>query len=611
MSVPRETLNEHRNRLYQGALYLVDNPGEPLPGATATKAEIRGFEDRAIALHLAKHTYYSQKVRGATFEPVDADGMRRQVGYLYTRGATPSTKDKKPSDQNAVDRVFYTGTGELKTDFLESYNYDKATFSEADLPAHRENEEEEDEVDVISDSLKQNSKDAEASEDTGKGQGEHSNKIKLKPKVAVDNKVLKQDNTDRTGRLPELGFTSAENDDVQVQGAGAGNSSSGSVDPSAEPKGKGEALDSSAESTKRHRDTDDDGAPTERSPKASRLSHVATTTTPAEHPLPAIETPHAAPDAPKITTPPEDAASASNSHIEPPIRLDTSALTTELGKLKQRTSDDTYDVLDCIALQLSQYPAALDPDPPQRLLSLYVRCWGKDWEQLRSKCTRDWALPAPQVLMSLVSAFLYDNVLDQDASLLDDLERLRRTASLDGSSETIRNFLQPKQCWSDLKASAHTVHTNQAYALLSQGKADIKARLKDEADKIATTLWDIIVPHFRAISGFARGYGISSGRPEEDWMEMFKERIPALIERCLDHRLRLRGTGCEFTYTWPKTGEEYDHRTMLIDHNGAEIPGTRQTVVWTVFPGLEVIAPDETREKLYIRAVVKIRQTTK
>lgn len=50
---------------------------------------------------------------------------------------------------------------------------------------------------------------------------------------------------------------------------------------------------------------------------------------------------------------------------------------------------------------------------------------------------------------------------------------------------------------------------------------------------------------------------------------------------------------------------------MLIDHNGAEIPETRQTVVWTVFPGLEVIAPDETREKLYIRAVVKIRQTPK
>lgn len=167
-----------------------------MPAATATKAEIRDFEDRAIASHLANHTYYSQKVRGANFEPVDADGMRRQVGYLYTRAATPGTK-QKPSDQSAVDRVFYTGTQGLQAEFLAKYDYNKDTFSEADLPAHLEIEDEED---VVNDSPEQSSGDAETSENASKGQDQDSNKHKSN--TAEESMVLTQDNEDRAGRLP-------------------------------------------------------------------------------------------------------------------------------------------------------------------------------------------------------------------------------------------------------------------------------------------------------------------------------------------------------------------------------------------------------------------------
>jgi hypothetical protein len=435
MSVPRETLNEHRNRLYQGALYLIDNPGEPLPGATATKAEIRDFEDRAIALHLAKHTYYSQKVRGATFEPVEADGMRRQVGYLYTRGATPSTKEKKPSDQNAVDRVFYTGTGGLRTDFLESYNYDKATFSEADLPAHRENEEEE--GDMVNDDLKQNSDDAKASEDASKGGDEHSNKDEGKNNAVEGGK---QDNTDRTGRLPEVG-----------QGPGLQSANEESVDGFPEPKGKGKVLGSSTELKKRPRDPKENGAPAERSSKVSRLSHAESSTSQAEHPLPTTETQNASAKTPTSTTPQKDAVAASDSHVQPPIELDTSVLTKELKKLDWDLLQVTEAVLFSIMETPFKYPSPLDPDAPQRLLNLYVRCWGEDWEAVRLRLTRQYIFVMPQVVKALVSAFLYDNILDGEASLLDEPARLRHTASLDGSGEAVCRYLQSEKCWSDLK----------------------------------------------------------------------------------------------------------------------------------------------------------------
>jgi hypothetical protein len=608
MSVSRETLNEHRNRLYQGALYLVDNPGEPLPGATATKAEIRDFEDRAIALHLAKHTYYSQKVRGATFEPVDADGMRRQVGYLYTRGATPSTKEKKPSDQNAVDRVFYTGTEGLKTDFLESYNYDKATFSEADLPAHRENEEEE--ANVVNDDLKQSSGDAEASEDASKGGDEHSNKDKGKNNVVEGGK---QDNTDRTGRLPEVGqgpgVQSGKNDDVQFQSVDAIRLARESVDETPEPKGKGKALGSSTELKKRPRDPKEDGAPAERSSKVSRLTHAESSTAQAEHPLPTTETQHASAKTPTDTTPQEDAVVASDSQVQQPIELDTSVLTKELRKLDKDLLQVTEAVLHSIMETPFQYPSSLDPDPPQRLLNLYVRCWGEDWEAVRLRLTRQYLFVMPQVVKALVSAFLYDNILDGEASLLDDLAKLRHTASLDGSGETVRHYLQSEQCWSDLKASAHAFRATQDRARLSQNEADTQAQFKAEADKITADLWTVIVPHFRGLSEWSRLYGESTGQPEDVWMEVFKSGMTGIVQETLHHRLRLVGTGCEFTYTWPSVGDVFDPVAMRMDNNMPILAHHRQSVLHTVFPGLEVIAPDLSRETLYICSTVKVRQT--
>jgi hypothetical protein len=92
MSISKETLDEHRHRLYQGALYLIDNPGEPLPDVAAPKRDIRRFQNRVISSHLARHTYYFQEAGKSDLSPVDIECMRRQVGYLYTRAATPSTK---------------------------------------------------------------------------------------------------------------------------------------------------------------------------------------------------------------------------------------------------------------------------------------------------------------------------------------------------------------------------------------------------------------------------------------------------------------------------------------------------------------------------------------
>jgi hypothetical protein len=63
--------------------------------------------------------------------------------------------------------------------------------------------------------------------------------------------------------------------------------------------------------------------------------------------------------------------------------------------------------------------SSLDPKPSDRLEALYTRSWGSQWEAERVRLTKDYVFTVPEVVMSLISAFLYDNVFNQHASTLE------------------------------------------------------------------------------------------------------------------------------------------------------------------------------------------------
>lgn len=663
MSISNETFVEYRRQLEMGTLFLIDNPGIPLPDAKAPRKTWMDFTKKAITSHLDKHTYYYRKNRDpSSVLVVDVTRMRRHMRSLCKRAETPSIIQRRREQKRYTcdEALFYRGTNGLEASVLQKCGYDKSTFSETDLPG-REDEEDDD---VTDGSLEHSSSDAEASEFEDEDQDdsamrstdedEHDNVLGDRmmvdhddedrptqqaevqstnsPTRALDHAVELQDHArpivriripgvgagakanrllsiDQCLPVPVKSSSSLVNDDAQTHAVVAGHSSQPRVDADDERiEGRTEPFSSFTDAEKRKRDALEHEPLAEPNSKLIRRSH-STSITPAEHPL-LVPATHrtATTDAPMITTPPEDAAATTDLHVRSPIRLDISVLTKELERLKQDTSRAVDDVLSYIGRNLFHYPTALDPDPSQRLLSLYVRCWGENWEEVRLRLTRDYSFTAPQVAVSLVSAFLYSNVLDQEACLLDDLTRLCNIASQEISSEAICHFLQPRQCWSDLKTTAHAVHAAKAYALLAQDEAEVHALLTNDAEKLATSLWSIIVPHFRTLSSFARAYGESSGQSEEAWKAAFKPAITDVIRRSLHHRLRLRGTGCKYVYTWPDAGEEYDSRSMQTD-GMPDGPDSRQKLLLAVFPGLDVTLPDGSDEMVHIRAVVKTQQS--
>jgi hypothetical protein len=210
--------------------------------------------------------------------------------------------------------------------------------------------------------------------------------------------------------------------------------------------------------------------------------------------------------------------------------------------------------------------------------------------------------------MTLVSAFLHNKVLTHESSLSAAVARLRNIDPLKDSGEEISNYLQREPVWSALKASTHADRIAKAYTLFALDKDVLQAQLTTEAEKLATSLWSTIVPHLRILYRHGQDYGISTGDPEQVWMDEFVPDITFVLQRSLYHATRLDVMGCEYSYYWPTLDEEFDPHTMRIDRNMSSRPHMRQTVLFTVFPGLEVIAPDASRQKMYVPAVVKLHQ---
>jgi hypothetical protein len=81
----------------------------------------------------------------------------------------------------------------------------------------------------------------------------------------------------------------------------------------------------------------------------------------------------------------------------------------------QRATDQVIASIGTIGESLS----FLDETPSRRLESLCTRCLGSDWQAVRVRLTREYVFTVPEVTMSVISAFLFDNVLDQQASIQD------------------------------------------------------------------------------------------------------------------------------------------------------------------------------------------------
>jgi hypothetical protein len=101
---------------------------------------------------------------------------------------------------------------------------------------------------------------------------------------------------------------------------------------------------------------------------------------------------------------------------EPPLaELNINEQGRNLKELSRDLKEAASTLLESIG-QIRQEQSPLHSDATGPLETMYARCWGPDWRDMRARLRDKYLFAVPQVTTSLLAAYLYDNVLNQEAS---------------------------------------------------------------------------------------------------------------------------------------------------------------------------------------------------
>ena len=95
-------------------------------------------------------------------------------------------------------------------------------------------------------------------------------------------------------------------------------------------------------------------------------------------------------------------------------QIDIEVLGKQLVGIQRDLVEAVRSLLECIE-DIRNQTCPLELEPSDRLSALYARCLGPDWANVAREYNSYNAFKAPQATMSLMSAFLYDNILVQQA----------------------------------------------------------------------------------------------------------------------------------------------------------------------------------------------------
>lgn len=453
-----------------GILFLIDN----LP-QRSSKESWRVFSTRAIKEHLERHSYY--QFQGGKRALVTVDVFRRYVARLYKGNPEKALHPLKPKE-DPTDGFFRhgqdAGSSMFSEKYLSSHKYNKDTFCESQLNKHQsENltsarvrpngiggvhgkfkDNDEDQSDERDHQSKQTSSQSEA----GTAVPPPAQPTLSSPSSLLSTPLQKS--TDRrTGLVLKLGT-----------GAITGKHSPHAQEGSLSPTGGGQLCTNDNTTaccdTPYASDEADSTSSEDRLDRSDVLTVGAKRKYDAVEPLNVIhwddeELVHALEPAKKRRRAGKETAQTSliekaqsstvkrpskaqktNSRTGPrrPNTVLPTASRTESSKIRQKKTgqpqlaelnvdeqgrdlselsrglkEAVNVIVECIG-NVRDEQSPLNTNSPGPLKSLYMRCWGSHWKEVRFRLRNKSVFTTPRVLMSLLAAFLHDKVLIQEAS---------------------------------------------------------------------------------------------------------------------------------------------------------------------------------------------------
>lgn len=410
-------LSTQEIQLAQGALFLIDNTPE-CPQDTKFHTHL----DAAIQQHLARHTYTYQARRKPGEQnktQVTAEKLREYLKVLYESSVTDQFK--RGPKETYLAALFRMKSRVITESFKTEHKYNRETFKEGDLPGL---------ANTAPRSLKLSLKRGTEKGSGGEGDSGPETSTTRKSPGPVDHREHHrktigsafataggQVEEDSEGALASasLGKRKREADERDTAVGPSDGKKSRMSDEFHPPTHQG--LSKTAFSTS----AQPVPTPSPLTPKPNLLIRPDAESTPSGAPKVAPHPEHASEVQETITPGPlGNAAKVNLQSQQKTWQLDRptrEALGRQLLILQHGMREGVDEILGCIGDITNTDCALILGNPSDALVALQQRCLGADWRKVYAESLKTKAFRVCVVTMSLISAFLYNNILSQRVSI--------------------------------------------------------------------------------------------------------------------------------------------------------------------------------------------------
>ncbi|TKA71812.1 hypothetical protein B0A55_06916 [Friedmanniomyces simplex] len=293
----------------------------------------------------------------------------------------------------------------------------------------------------------------------------------------------------------------------------------------------------------------------------------------------------------------------------PPHTFDlaeVAAAMQELQLLTQKTVERLFAALKLPHSQDSPFEWQAGPG----LQTLYQRCWGPTWLETCSSLRSLRFVLAPDAVLSLIAAFLYDSVLS-DAPLWHSFlkesirfaDHLQEILAQHQIGRLLDDLVSPHNAQ---QPAAHDFARNlygEAFARLRTNTTQLGHLGDGRSEHLANSLCVVLEPHLRRLDNISKE--MHPRDQEERWQEIFCSGVKNVIKQAILLKIKLAGASLSeygHQFTWFEHGSPADGTRMHTKNEASQMDGYQ--VAFTLFPGVQASFPDGTTDHAAFAEVI-------
>ena len=284
--------------------------------------------------------------------------------------------------------------------------------------------------------------------------------------------------------------------------------------------------------------------------------------------------------------------------------LDLGEIKQDMNRLYHAVNDAIKSTCENLDLDenLQNLQSPLHQCPDEQLRSLYERCWSTEWPDIWPKLIGGRAIIVPDVLVALVSSFLYNRIFLKGNLWLSSLAQSFNIGILTSQLQAV--LRRQHDASETILASVphlvlglaandgverHSAPSAAAKELLFNlvSIKDFNAWATEYASNLSHELCNFLEPHVNKLIRIADEYPLKTRGVRTSWQADIIPTLQQLFQGALTLKTKLQSFEYAYTFLWPEHAEQLDG-TMNPKYEVLPSLQPFHQVAFTLFPGIVV-----------------------